>query len=435
MNIRSTNRWYILFVLTLVYAFNHVDRQVMVILSEPIKLEFGLSDTQLGMLTGFLFAAFYATLGIPFAIWADRGNRRNIIALALTIWSGMTAISGFAGSFIQLAFARMGVGIGEAGGTPPATAMIADLFPPKRRALALGIYTTGISLGILIGFILGGAIAAEFGWRSAFFVAGVPGLILAAILLLTVAEPKRGQSENRVQKSEMPSVLESLVETAKFFVTQRAMVSLLLGGVFVCVSANAFLSGIPLYLIRVHEVPIAELGVALGLLMGGLGGIGAISIGALCDKFSQKDLRWRPWTILITGLIAFPFIVWFLYAPDKQTAYWVYTIPGLFGLLYASISYTAMQELVPVRMRAMASAVMLLCMTLIGIGFGPVIMGLISDFYAAELGRFSIQRALTWMLAFNVLSIVFYLDAARHYRAGVARAISKDTAVTDEHMT
>lgn len=418
MTLRSKNKWYLLFILTMVYTLNHVDRQVMVILSEPIKQEFGLSDTQLGLLTGIVFAAFYAVLGIPFAAWADRGNRRNIIALALTIWSGMTALSAFAGNYGQLALARMGVGIGEAGGTPPATAMIADVFPPKRRALALGIYTTGISLGILFGFILGGAIAAKYGWRMGFFVAGVPGLFLALVLLLTVSEPRRGQSEERVLDENVPS----LKDTLRFFLSQRAMIGLLLGGVFVCISANAFLVGIPLYLIRVHEVPIGELGIALGLLMGGLGGIGAIGIGALCDKLSEKDLRWRPWTILLTGLIAGPFIVWFLYAPDKQTAYWVYTVPGLFGLLYASISYTAMQELVPVRMRAMASAVMLLCMTLIGIGLGPVILGMISDYYAPTLGTHSIQRALTIIMIFNVLSIVFYIDSARHYRAGVARA-------------
>lgn len=418
MNLRSSNRWYILGVLTIVYALNHVDRQIMVILQEPIKQEFGISDTQLGLLTGIMFAAFYATLGIPFAAWADRGNRRNIIAIAVTIWSGMTAISGFAGNFWHLALARMGVGIGEAGGTPPATAMIADIFPPKRRALALGIYTTGISFGILIGFILGGYIAARYGWRVGFFVAGAPGLLIAAILFFTVREPERGASENRQTAEDAPS----LGETLAFFKSQRAMVGLLLGGVFVCISANAFLAGIPLYLIRVHEVPIGELGVALGLLMGGLGGIGAITVGALCDKLSEKDLRWRPWTILITGLIAFPFIVWFLYAPTKTIAYWAYIVPGLFGLLYASISYAAMQELVPVRMRAMASAVMLLCLTLLGIGLGPVIMGVISDIYADELGARSIQRSLTIILGFNLLSIVFYLDAARHYRAGVERA-------------
>lgn len=418
MNLRSNNRWYILIVLTLVYALNHVDRQIMVILQEPIKHEFGISDTQLGLLTGVLFAAFYSTLGIPFAAWADRGNRRNIIALAVTIWSGMTALSGFAQNFWHLAFARMGVGIGEAGGTPPATAMIADVFPPKRRAFALGIYTTGISLGILIGFILGGAIAAKYGWRMGFFVAGVPGLIMALVLLLTVAEPKRGQAENLVDDDGAPS----LKTTLSYFWSQKAMVYLLLGGVFVCISANAFLVGTPLYLIRVHEVPIGELGIALGLLIGGVGGIGAITVGALCDHLSQRDLRWRPWMILITGLIALPFIVWFLYAPDKRTAYLAYLVPGFFGLLYASISYTAMQELVPLRMRAMASAVMLLCLTLLGIGLGPVILGMLSDWHTAELGRFAIRRALTWILVFNLLSIIFYILAARHYRQGVERA-------------
>jgi len=421
MNIRSKNRWYILGILTLVYALNHIDRQIMVILQEPIKTEFGLSDTQLGLLTGIMFAAFYAILGIPFATWADRGNRRNIIAIALSIWSGMTALSGFASSFWQLALARMGVGIGEAGGTPPATAMIADMFPPKRRALALGIYTTGISFGILIGFILGGAVAAKYGWRIAFFVAGVPGLLVAVVMMLTVAEPVRGGAEARIDTGETPS----FAETIKFFLSQRAMVSLLLGGVFVCISANAFLVGIPLYLIRVHEVPIAELGVALGLLMGGLGGIGAIGLGALCDKLSAKDLRWRPWMILITGVIAFPFIVWFVNAPDKQTAYLAYCVPGIVGLLYASISYTAMQELAPLRMRAMASAVMLLSLTLLGIGFGPVLVGMLSDYFTPALGELAIQRALMWILVFNALSVVFYLDAARHYKAGVERALSK----------
>jgi len=420
MNFRSKNRWYILIILTLVYAMNHVDRQIMVILSEPIKQEFGLSDTQLGLLTGFMFAAFYATLGIPFAAWADRGNRRNIIALALTIWSGMTALSGFAQNFWQLALARMGVGIGEAGGTPPATAMISDLFPPHRRAFALGVYTTGISLGILIGFILGGAIAAKYGWRMGFFVAGVPGLLLALILLLTVAEPRRGQSENLVDEEDAPS----LKTTLSYFLSQKAMIYLLLGGVFVCISANAFLVGIPLYLIRVHEVPFGELGVALGLLIGGVGGVGAITVGALCDYLSNKDLRWRPWMILITGLIAFPFILWFLYAPNKSTAYLAYIVPGFVGLLYASISYTAMQELVPLRMRAMASAVMLLCLTLLGIGLGPVILGMISDAYTAELGRYAIQRALTWILIFNLFSIIFYVLAAKHYRQGVERALN-----------
>ena len=415
---QSDNRWYMLLVLTLVYAFNHVDRQVMVILQEPIKLEFGLSDTQLGMLTGFLFAAFYATLGIPFAAWADRGNRRNIIALALTIWSGMTAMSGFAQNFWQLALARMGVGIGEAGGTPPATSMIADRFPAKERAFALGIYTTGISLGILVGFALGGLIAERYGWRVGFFVAGVPGILLAIILMLTIKEPKRGAADAIADSGQAPR----LGETLRFFLSQKAMVFILLGGVFVCISANAFLSGVPLYFLRVHAVSLSELGIALGLLVGGVGGVGAIIVGRLCDKLSENDLRWRPWIIALTGLIALPFTIAFLLADSKAAAYALYAIPSFFGLIYASISYAAMQELVPPRMRSMASAVMLLCLTLLGIGLGPVILGVLSDAFAAELGTRSIARGLLWMLTLNVTSVIFYLLSARYYRADVERA-------------
>ena len=415
---KSENRWYLLAVLTLVYAFNHVDRQVMVILQEPIKLEFGLSDTQLGLLTGFLFAAFYATLGIPFAAWADRGNRRNIIALALTIWSGMTAISGFAQNFWHLALARMGVGIGEAGGTPPATSMISDRFPANERAFALGIYTTGISIGILVGFMLCGIIAENYGWRVGFFVAGVPGLLLALLLMTTVAEPKRGAADAIVDTGTAPP----LSETIRFFLSQKAMVFMLLGGVFICVSANAFLAGVPLYFIRVHDVALGELGIALGLLLGGAGGVGAIVIGKVCDRLSSRDLRWRPWIIALTSVIALPFAAAFLLSDTKMSAYALYAAPSFFGLIYASISYAAMQELAPPRMRAMASAVMLLCLTLIGIGIGPVLVGILSDAFAAELGQRSIARALLWLLILNAATVIFYLIAARHYRSDVVRA-------------
>lgn len=420
MKLRSSNKWYVLAVLTMVYAVNHIDRQIMVILQHPIQKEFGLSDTQLGLLTGIMFAAVYAILGIPFARWADRGNRRNIIAASLTVWSGMTALSGFAGNFWQLLAARMGVGIGEAGGTPPATAMISDVFPAKKRALALGIYTTGISWGILIGFILGGAIAAKHGWKMAFFVAGVPGLILAVILMFTVEEPKRGQADALNDIGEIPS----LGETLRFFKSQRAMVSMLLGGVFVCISANAFLVGIPLYFMRVHEIPLQEVGVVLGLMIGGIGGVGAILMGAICDKLSERDLRWRPWMILITGAIAFPFMVWVLLATDKSIMYMAYAVPSFFGLIYASISYASMQELAPLRMRAMASAVMLFCLTLLGIGLGPVIVGMLSDYFAPTHGVYSMSRALLVVLVFSSISVVFYLDSAKYYRQDVERAKS-----------
>src|SRR5210317_1499041 len=173
---------YGLFMLTIVYAFNFVDRQILVILQEPIKAEMGLSDAQLGLLTGFSFALVYVTAGIPIAYWADRGNRRNIVSMALAVWSGMTALSGFVQNYAQLLLARVGVGIGEAGGSPPAHSMISDYFEPERRGTALSIYSMGIYIGILIGFALGGVIAQNFGWRMAFLVVGIPGVLFAVVL-------------------------------------------------------------------------------------------------------------------------------------------------------------------------------------------------------------------------------------------------------------
>ncbi|MDP1555043.1 MAG: MFS transporter, partial [Hyphomonas sp.] len=220
-----SGRAWVLAVLTLTYTFNHVDRQILVILLEPIKAEFGLSDGQVGWLTGLSFAAFYATLGIPVAMWADRGNRRNIISIALGIWSAMTALSGLAQNFWHLLLARMGVGIGEAGGTPPATSMIADLYPPQERAMALGVYTSGIGLGIMAGFALGGYIYELYGWRTAFFAAGVPGLILALIVRFGIKEPVRGLADQRKDEGPAPS----LGETLKFIFSQSSYLWLLAG--------------------------------------------------------------------------------------------------------------------------------------------------------------------------------------------------------------
>ena len=197
-------RNYALSVLVVVYTFNFIDRQILSILLEPIKQDLGLSDSALGMLTGFAFALFYATLGIPIARFADRGNRRNLIALALTIWSGMTALSGVAQNFWHLLLARIGVGVGEAGCSPPAHSMIADYFPAENRATALGIYSLGIPFGILFGFIAGGWLNEFFGWRVAFFVVGIPGLLLALLVRYTLREPPRGMAEGRVAEAEQP---------------------------------------------------------------------------------------------------------------------------------------------------------------------------------------------------------------------------------------
>jgi len=417
---RIKGRAWVLAVLTLVYTFNHVDRQILVTLLEPIKADLGLKDSQLGILTGLAFAAFYATLGIPVAMWADRGNRRNIIALALTIWSGMTALSGFAQNFLHLTLARMGVGVGEAGGTPPATSMIADLYAPKERAFALGIYTTGIGFGIMIGYILGAYIYAHYGWRVAFFVAGLPGLLLALIVRFTVKEPLRGESEAREISEDAPS----FGETLRFMVSQKSFMWLLLGCLFICISSNAFVAFTSSHLQRLYDLRPQDVSLELGLLIGGVGSLGAIVLGIVCDRLSARDLRWRPWMIALCSAIALPFAWMFLRAPSEQAAYMWNLVPSFVGLIYASIAYTATQELVKVRMRSVASAFMLFCLTLIGIGCGPWIAGALSDSFANAGAAHPLARALEIVLVFNLASIGCLLMATRKYREDVIRAMS-----------
>lgn len=415
---KISGRAWILAVLTLTYTFNHVDRQILVILLEPIKTELGLRDSQLGMLSGLAFAAFYATLGIPVAMWADRGNRRNIIAIALGLWSAMTALSGLAQNYWHLLLARMGVGVGEAGGTPPATSMIADLYPPQERATALGIYTSGIGIGIMAGFAIGGYVNELYGWRVAFFVAGIPGLILALIVRFGIREPVRGLADQRKDDGPAPS----LGETLKFIFSQSSYLWLMAGCLLICISANAFLVFTSSHLQRTYGLSPGQVSLPLGVLIGGVGSVGAIVLGRVCDTLSKKDLRWRPLIIAICAAIALPFAWMFLRAPSVEMAYIWNIVPSFIGLIYASVAYTASQELVKLRMRSFASAFMLFCLTLIGIGCGPWIAGELSDHFARAGAEQPLARSLEIILLFNASSIACLLMATRSYRKDAARA-------------
>lgn len=411
-------RAYVLAILTLVYTFNHIDRQILLILIEPIKAELQISDSLVGLLTGLSFAAVYATFGIPIAMWADRGNRRNILSLALATWSAMTALSGLAINFWQLLAARIGVGIGEAGGTPPATSMISDLYAPKERAFALGIYTAGIGLGILAGFAIGGYVYKFFGWRAAFFVAGIPGIVLSLLLFLTVREPKRGAIEKREDDGEASSIGETL----RFIFGQSSFLWMLLGCCLICISANAFLAWTPSHLQRTYNVGPSDIAVPLGLLIGGLGSIGAIVLGRVCDTLSARSLAWRPLMIATGAALALPFAWMFLQADTIIGAYAWNAVPSFIGLIYASIAYTASQELVGLRMRAFASAFMLFCLTLIGIGGGPTIVGLLSDAMATGGDATPLKSALEMMLVLNLFSVFALYMSSRTYQQDAARA-------------
>lgn len=416
--LRNASRTYVLALLTLVYTFNHIDRQILIILLEPIKADLNLADSQLGLLSGLAFAAFYATLGIPIAMWADRGDRRTIISLALAVWSGMTALSGLAQNFWHLLIARMGVGVGEAGGTPPATSIISDLYAPHERATALGIYTTGIGFGVLAGFILGGLVYDALGWRAAFFIAGVPGLLLALLVRFTLKEPERGAVESRQDDGQAPS----LSDTLKFISGQTSFLLLLAGCCLVCISANAFLVFTSSHLQRTFGVGPGDVSIPLGILIGGVGGLGAIIVGRICDRLSARNLGWRPWTIAVCGALALPFAWMFLQADNIIAAYAWNVVPSFVGLIYASVAYTASQELVGLRMRAFASAFMLFCLTLIGIGGGPTLAGWLSDHFAATGSQTPLKSALELILILNAVSIIFLLLSGRTYARDAERA-------------
>ena len=281
-------RNYVLVMLTLVYVFNFIDRQLLVILQESIKKELHLSDTQLGLLSGFTFAIFYVTMGIPIARLADKGNRRNIVAASLGVWSLMTACSGLARNFVQLLLARIGVGVGEAGGSPPAHAMISDYFPPQKRSTALSIYSTGIYFGILIGFLMGGYLNQHLGWRIAFFSLGIPGVIFSLLVFITVKEPRKGATDIEATSANKPDsfgeVLKALYSTHTF-----VFLGLATGLHVFCI--YGLVNWAPSFLSRVHGMKNAEIGAVLGPILGIGGAIGSFAGGFLTDYFGKKDKR------------------------------------------------------------------------------------------------------------------------------------------------
>ena len=409
-------RHYVLVVLVVVYTFNFIDRQILSILMESIKLELGLSDQALGFLVGFAFAAFYAVFGIPIALWADRGNRRNIISLALALWSVMTALSGLAQNFTHLALARIGVGIGEAGCSPPAHSLISDYYPPEQRATALGIYSIGIPLGIMFGLFVGGWINEAYGWRYAFFVVGVPGLLLAALVRFTLREPQRGLSENRSVENTAPA----FTETIKFLLRRPAFLHIAAGGALAAFVGYGVVSWFPTFLIRSHAMKTTEIGLWFGLIMGIPGGAGIFLGGYLADKFGAADPRWYLWTAAAASILALPFglITYILSNPYWALA--VFSIPILLSNFWQATVFAQTQSLVRLRMRGVASAILLFVINIIGLGVGPWAIGILSDALHPHYGADSLRWSL---MIFGSLG----LWVAYHFFAG-GKCLAADLA-------
>ena len=405
--------YFVLGVLTTVYSFNFIDRQLLVILQESIKAEMGLSDTQLGLLSGFSFAIFYVSFGIPLAKLADSWIRRDVIVISLTIWSSMTAVSGVAQNFIHLLLARIGVAIGEAGGSPPAHAMVSDIFNQQQRATALAIYSTGINIGILFGFLLGGWINEFYGWRTAFLVVGLPGIALAIFLKLVVAEPTRGMAEEKVDEGSAPK----LKETLKLLWSRKSFRHLSIAcGIHAFVSYGAG-NFIPSLFLRLHDIETGELGTWLAL-SSVAGGIGTFMGGYLSDRLGKQDPRWYQWVPAITTLIYLPFTL-FIYLTDQTYLALMTTfITGMLFNAYLAPNLAITHSLVGLRMRAMSSAILFFILNLIGLGFGPMVIGFVSDMINPTYGIESIRYALLIVIPVSTIwSATHYFIAARHIRS------------------
>jgi len=419
----ATRSWYptyALILLFVVYVFNFIDRSILNILAQSIKQDLGLYDWQIGLMGGIAFALFYTFLGIPIARLADTHNRRNIVSISLAVWSMMTAVCGLAQNFWQLLLARIGVAVGEAGGSPPSHSIISDLFASDRRATALGIYALGIPVGTMLGNLFGGYINEALDWRTAFIVVGLPGVLLALVVRFTLVEPPRGNSEQAVKaKSEAPPV--SFVFKALW--SRKSFRYMSLGGALHALVGYGVGPFIPPLFIRVHEMGTADIGQALFWL--GFAGIaGTASGGWLADRWAKKDVRWYVWLPGIATLISVPFAVAAYLWDDPIQAFWLMALPGFLGAYYLGPTFSLAQGLVGVRMRALAAAILLFILNLIGMGLGPVVVGITSDLLNAntDLGVESIRWALVSVLVFNILSTVFYLMAGRTLREDLDRS-------------
>lgn len=412
-------RHYALVLLTVVYAFNFIDRQLLAILQESVKLDLGLSDSQLGLLAGFAFALFYASAGIPIARWADHSNRRNIVAAAVFTWSFMTAISGAVQNYTQLLLARIGVGVGEAGGSPPSHSIISDIFPPEKRASAIGFYSTGVNIGILFGFLLGGWINEYFGWRWAFVVVGIPGILLAVLVRFTLREPIRGLAEQRATTADdtpFLGVLALLWQRRSF----RHMALAAALNAFVGYSSASWTAS---FMIRSYGMSTGELGTWLAIISGVLGAIGVFCGGLVADKLGPRDQRWYMWVPCLAGVFAIPFIALTYIVNGPYWALAMSVIPGLLQNVYLGNTIAMTHGLVGLRMRALASAVLFLILNLIGMGLGPLLVGMLSDYLQPELGQHSLREAMLYLLPIVMTwSTVHFFLASRSLREDLANA-------------
>jgi MFS family permease len=420
-------RRYVLGLLVVIYTLGFLDRQVINILAEPIKTDLHLGDAQLGALTGLAFALFYTLLGVPIARVADRYDRSRVIAGSLAVWSGFTALCGMATGFWSLFAMRVGVGIGEAGCSPPAVSLIADIVPKAKRASAMAIYSLGNPIGSLLGLAFGGIVAAQFGWRVAFLVAGLPGLAVAVLVLLTLRDPRHMLA---VASEPTPSFREALHEIAG----KRSFWLIGLGAAmmaFISYGKTAFYAS---FFLRNHAdglaaaasalddvtgvalKPIALLGMLLGILLGVAGGCGVMLGGWLADRAGRNGVRHYMTAPSVAAIAQIPFFVAALFVDGFWASLALFCVPGVLTAIWFGPVFAVVTGLVRVRVRSTAGAMLQLIINIIGLGLGPLTVGLLSNALSATPGGDgeSLRLSMAICSLAGALAAAFFISARRY---------------------
>jgi predicted MFS family arabinose efflux permease len=409
---------YALGALFVVYVVSYVDRQIMSVLLESIRKEVGASDSQMGLLTGVAFAVFHVIAGIPIARWSDRGTRRSIIALSMAAWSLMTAATALAQGYAHLLLARIGVGVGEAGGSAPSHSLVSDYFPPERRATALAVLTTGGSVGSMLGLWLGGWLGDLYGWRATFVIVGLPGIAVALLLRFTVREPPRGRFD--APRAAGPARRESLLEVQRYLWGFRSFRWMTLAATLHVFAGYGASVWNPTFLIRVHGMSQSEAGSWLALVsFSALAGVGW---GFAADRLARRDQRWYMFAPALGSLCAFPFTCFYILSPEPGPALAALVASSLLGNAYTGATFAMAQGLARPHMRTLAAATLLFVMNLFGLGLGPFAVGVLSDLLSPRYGLLALRYSLLLITLPHLVAAAMNLAAARSLRQDLARS-------------
>lgn len=401
--------WYVILLLAGVNAFNYVDRMALAVLASLIKEDLQLTDSQLGLLTGWAFALFYAVCALPIARWADRGIRRDIIAMAIAVWSAMTALSGTAKHFWHLFFARVGVGVGEAGSFAPAASIICDYVPLNRRSGALALLTFGNAIGLLVGMALAGWLGQTIGWRMTFLVLGLPGLALALLVRFTLREPTRGLFDT-VQPSQT-SV--SLRETLGFLLHCRTYRLLTIYLVTDSFFRYGLIQWLPSFYGRLFDADLATVGVYLGIAIGAGMGTGMLIGGFTANKAARRDVRLPMRIGVVARALSIPAALGSLFVPSLSVSIALVWLDGFFAGVASGPVLATQYSVVNTQMRATAGAISIFIMSVLGFGLGPVCVGVMSDFLAPSLGVESLRYAMLVPLCVSPVMLIALFAASK----------------------